>query len=56
MTKRRLGAANIDENLTVRTVMAMASEMEEARRTINKACIAFATLAKSVGVRVEFDS
>jgi hypothetical protein len=44
-----------DDSFTVRTVMAMASEMREARDSMNRACVQFAALAKSVGVTVEFE-
>ena len=44
-----------DDGFTTRTVMAMATEMAEAKRSMDRACIAFAALANSMGVKVRFD-
>jgi hypothetical protein len=55
MSKMRGGANKKDDGFTVRTVMAMATEMAEARDSMDRACVQFAALAKSIGVPVEFE-
>jgi len=52
---KRVGAKKQDDGFTVRTVMAMATEMADARNSIDRACVQFAALAASIGVIVAFE-
>lgn len=54
MSKGRGGNLRND-GFTERTVMAMATEMAEARNSMHRACVVFAALAKSIGVPVQFE-
>jgi hypothetical protein len=45
-----------DDGFAVRTVMAMASEMAEARARLNIVCVQFEALAATLGVKVDWDN
>lgn len=49
-------AAKKDDGFTLRTVMAMATEMAEARAAMDRACVLFAAHAAAVGVKVMWDN
>jgi hypothetical protein len=51
----QVAAKKQDNGFTVRTVMAMATEMAEARMRLNIACVQFEALAASIGVKVDLN-
>lgn len=54
-TGRRAAGNKRDDGFTTRTVMAMATELAEARDKVNRVCVLFEPLARAHGVKVEWD-
>lgn len=56
MSSGRAAKTKKDQAFAVRTVMAMATEMAEARDRVNRACVQFEALAAAIGVKVILDN
>lgn len=56
MRSGRVAKSMKDDGFAVRTVMAMASEMAEARARLNIVCVQFEALAATLGVKVDWDN
>lgn len=56
MGSGRVAKSKKDDGFAVRTVIAMASEMAEARARLNIVCVQFETLAATLGVKIDWDN
>lgn len=56
MNSGRVAKTKKDDGFAVRTMMAMASEVAEARTRMNRVCVQFEALAATFGVKVDWDN